>query len=115
MELKINEGIRPSQLELGRYATGELSAEEAAAVEARLDERAHAWLAAVDAGAAEVPDFDAQALRARAAQVSVAPAEPLPAPANRRWMRAVAVIAAIFLSYAASSGSSAQAAATSAR
>ena len=81
MDLNVNEGTRPSKLELGRYAAGELSAEERADLEARLDDEARAWLDEVSAAADSLPAFDPTALRARTATES-APAQP--APANNR-------------------------------
>lgn len=83
MDLNVNDGTRPSKLELSRYATGELSPDEASALEARLDEDGRAWLSEIDDAAASLPRFDAAALRARAGQ-AVSEAPPAPVPANNR-------------------------------
>ena len=61
------ENLRPSKLLLDRFATGELGAEEAEALEAHFDDRAHKHLDAVEAAKAEVPTIDLEGLRARAA------------------------------------------------
>lgn len=92
MDLNVNEGSRPSKLDLGRYAAGELSAEEAAAVEANLDDEGQAWLEAIEEARGSLPRFDAAALRARAGGTEVA-AQPAPAN-NRAWYGVLALLAA---------------------
>ena len=57
-----------SKLRLDRYHTGELSPEEAAIVEERLDDRARAHLEAV--AKVQVPPLDITALRARASRLA---------------------------------------------
>jgi hypothetical protein len=95
-----NDGSRPSHLQLDRYATGELSPDEAARVEASLDATSRAHLAAVENAAADLPPLDVAAVRRRAI---VDPARPLPAPVNdtrafrRWWMAGLAVAAALAL------------------
>lgn len=104
---------RPSRLLLDRYATGELSPDEAANVQARLDDAARVHLAAVEA--VDVPPVDVDALRARAAAMPERepfdayapsslgdPEETQPTPANRpfpAWIRylSLAVVAAVVL------------------
>jgi hypothetical protein len=74
-----NDGSRPSRLQLDRYATGELSPDEAARLEQSLDDAARAHLAAVEKARAELPPLDVGALRRRAV---VEPAAPMPRAAN---------------------------------
>lgn len=89
-----NEGERPSRFLLARYATGELSAEEAAALEARLDDEARAWLAELEATRSAVPAPDVAALRRRAG----APVEGAAPANNTRWYGLVMlVLAAVVL------------------
>ncbi|MBX2801438.1 MAG: hypothetical protein KTR31_27425 [Myxococcales bacterium] len=99
---------RISKLELDRFATGELSEEEAADVRARLDDKAREHLVALEEARAKVPALDIVALRARAARLpddqgehaappqqvatppalrpsSLAPPSEEPAVANRPW------------------------------
>lgn len=81
---------RPSKLELDRYLTGELDDAEARDLEARLDDRARAHIAAVEAARSEIPPVDVAALRARAAAqpgpvLAPAPAQPAPANNTRSW------------------------------
>jgi len=81
MDLQINEGDRPSRLQLYRYAAGELEGEERAAVEAHLstDDEARAF---VDSARATRPaPLDLPDLRDRAARQHHAP----PKGANRSW------------------------------
>ncbi|MCB9684888.1 MAG: hypothetical protein H6738_15780 [Alphaproteobacteria bacterium] len=90
-----NEGQRPSRLLLGRYASGELSADEAAALEARLDDRARQILAEIEAARTQVPPLDLAALRGRA---SATPAN------NNRWyglatLALAAVVLVVFLAF----------------
>ncbi|MCA9491454.1 MAG: hypothetical protein KC621_16090 [Myxococcales bacterium] len=91
-----NEGQRPSRLLLGRYASGELSPHEAAELEARLDDRARAVLAEIEAAKAQVPPLDLAALRRRADEQ---------APANNvRWyglatLALAAVVLVMFLAF----------------
>jgi hypothetical protein len=97
-----NDGTRPSKLELDRYATGELYASEAVALEARLDDRARAHLDAVAAARSQVPAFDAAALRARAtalpASATGSPGpNPLPANDNRSWLAGIGLLLAAAL------------------
>ncbi len=113
----LNEG-RPSKLELDRYATGELSEEEVSALEARLDDRARAHLAALEQVRSEVPPLDLAALRARAAAltdpVEALISEPAPEqpPANNargwRWLGpsllSLAAAAALWLGVARLTG-----------
>jgi len=95
-----NDGSRPSRLQLDRYATGELSPDEAARVERSLDDASRAHLAAVERARAELPPLDVAALRRHAV---VETAAPLPAPANdtrgfrRWWLMGLALAAAISL------------------
>ncbi len=95
-----NDGSRPSRLQLDRYATGELSADEAARLEASLDDPSRAHLAAVEQARADLPPLDVAALRRRAV---VEPAAPLAAPANDTrgfrgwWMTGLALAAAVAL------------------
>ncbi|MEN0061859.1 MAG: hypothetical protein AAGA48_06880 [Myxococcota bacterium] len=63
----MNEPHHLSKLVLDRYMTGELSPEEAAKVEAALDDRSRAHLEAIPKAKAELPALDIAALRARAA------------------------------------------------
>ncbi len=94
----INEGARPSTLELGRHATGEL---ELAA--SRLDAQARAHLDALQRSKARVPTFDIAAIRARAGELQDAPPQaqptaPVPSPANNwRWFAPLIVLAAVFV------------------
>lgn len=82
-----NEGQRPSRLLLGRYATGELSPEEAAAVEARLDETSRRVLAEMESARAAVRPLDVAALRRRERPAN-----------NARWYGlATLVLAAVVL------------------
>lgn len=100
----MNPESRPSKYLLDRYATGELSDEEAAAVRAQLDDRARAHLAAVAEVKDEVPAVDLDGLRARAASLPDAVASPENArvrPVNR-WLGlagllVVAALAFVFL------------------
>ncbi|MCB9679544.1 MAG: hypothetical protein H6737_30845 [Alphaproteobacteria bacterium] len=90
-----NDGNRPSHLTLARFATGELSAGEAAEVEqyvaAHPEARAH--LDAIEAARSEVRPFDLAALRARAATVpGEAGATPAPANDNRGFYALVPVL-----------------------
>ena len=73
-----SEGPVLGKLTLDRYAAGELSAEEAAVVEAHLaaDPDAQAHLDAVEAARADVPAFDFAALQQRAKTVEPAPPQP---------------------------------------
>ena len=91
MPLTVNEGDRPSRLELDRYATGELQGAERAAVEERLDARARAHL---DAVSAPPPPLDVQAVRARAEGLRAAHTPP---PANRplAWLAALVAAAVV--------------------
>ncbi len=95
MDLTPNDGTRPSLLELGRYASGELSEAERAEVEARMDDRARAWLDEVERARNALPAVDPGALRARAA---IREAPSLPRAANTvKWFGAAALLAAVFL------------------
>lgn len=86
MKIEFNEGERPSRLQLDRFLTGELSSAEAAEVAARIGEREELHLAAVKRARAEVPPFDARAIRARGG----------PRPANNtRWFGVFAAVAAV--------------------
>ena len=101
-----NDGQRPSRLELDRYATGELSAQERADLEARLDDRARAHLDAIElAAAARRPAPDWSELRRRAAEAPADAAAPPPANDTRgfaRWRPLIAVaVAAVALLIAA--------------
>jgi len=93
-----NEGTRPSRLQLDRYATGELSASESAAIEAWLADhpegRAH--LDALEAAKTKVRPFDASAMRRSALQV-LPEAPGIPAPANHPfpWRLVVGVAVAL--------------------
>ena len=90
MTLTPNDGSRPSHLALDRYATGELTPDEAAAVEASLDDAARAHLAAVERTRAELPPLDVAQLRRRA---DVEAAAPTPEAANNpRWMGPLALV-----------------------
>jgi hypothetical protein len=93
MTLIPNDGSRPSRLALDRYATGELDPQEAAAVEAALDDHARAHLAAVERTRAELPELDVAHLRRRA---DVEAASPAATPANDsqgfRWMGPIALV-----------------------
>ncbi|MEQ1571669.1 MAG: hypothetical protein ABMA64_38930, partial [Myxococcota bacterium] len=66
---RVNDGARPSHLALDRYATGELTDDERAALEPRLTDAGRAHLAAVERSRSEVAPFDADALRRRARSV----------------------------------------------
>ena len=116
-----SEDHRPSHLLLDRYATGELSDDEAAALEALLDDRARKHLDAI--ANVEVRPLDVAAIRARAAALPDAdehdvyglfgPRQPeaqvvqeppsMPVPANRwRWIGPlVGVLAAAVVLFAA--------------
>lgn len=103
----------PSKWLLDRYATGELSPDDAAAVEDRLDDAARAHLDAVAAARAEIPPVDVDALRSRArAQPDALPldayrptalADPAVArvvPANAwRWLGGIGVLVAAALAW----------------
>lgn len=86
--MKINDGSRPSRLELDRRATGETSGD--------VSDVSHA--AALEAEKARVPPFDWAALQSRAAAIDEAPA---PRAANRTWALwlapVLALAAALFL------------------
>lgn len=85
MKLHINDGDRPSRLELARQLVGEAPVQEPEAVEAlRAEVEAH-----------PPPAFDAEALRARAARIPASLGE-LPAPrAAANWGRWVGVFFAM--------------------
>jgi len=100
MNLNINEGDRPSLLELGRLASHELSDDEAAALDARLGANERDVLDQIEAARQRVRPFDAASLRQRA--TALVPAAPdTPEPANRSgrglWMALFAVAAAVLL------------------
>ena len=76
MDLVINDGQRPSRLQIDRQLTGEID-----------DPEVRAWLAQNPVDLPEVPPFDAQALRARATVV------PAPVPANNHRFFAVVALA----------------------
>jgi hypothetical protein len=102
MNLPINEGQRPSRLELDRYHTGELTPSEAEALEGRLGDPEHAHLAEVASAKQHVRPFDAAALRARAMAggTSLQAAPATPAPANRPswlWVAPLLLAAAVLL------------------
>lgn len=96
MKLQLNDGGRPSRLDLGRAVAGEIPVDPAheAATTALREE----------ASSAAVPAFDAQALRARAAalpEVAVsAPALPPAANTAWRWVLSFAAMAAAVLFFA---------------
>lgn len=91
-----NEGDRPSQLTLARYATGELDAATRTEIARWLEEHpeGRAWLAELEAARSDVPAFDAAGVRSRAA-IHV------PEPANRpfpwRLLAPILVAAAVLL------------------
>jgi hypothetical protein len=93
-----NDGSRPSRLQLDRYATGELTPEERARVEASFDASSRAHLAAVEQARADLPPLDLALLRRR---VVVEPATAHAAPVNdtrafrRWWLAGLAVAAAL--------------------
>jgi hypothetical protein len=95
MNLHPNDGDRPSLLQLGRLASGELDDAEADALRARLDDQGRATLAEIEAARHQVRPFDATALRQRAADAQPAPS--VPAPANRAWLGAFVALAAALL------------------
>jgi len=100
MNLDLNEGDRPSLLQLGRFSTGELSIEEAAEIEAFIttSPEAQAHLAAVEAARSDVPAFDMAALRERSTELD----RPTAANNNRGFMALVSVLlmAAVALLFA---------------
>lgn len=80
-----NEGQRHSRFHLDRYLTGELSADDAAAVATHLTEADEAHFDAVRQARAQLPPFDAHQIRSRAQR-----------PANNTaWYRAVGAVAAL--------------------
>ena len=91
-----NDGDRPSLLELGRLAAGELDDAQASALRDRLDADSQRTLDEIEAARGQMPAFDAEALRRRAATVVQAPS-PTPAPANRAWLGAFVALAAALL------------------
>ena len=72
----INPGTRPSRLELGRHATGEV----------RLDVGEHPYLSALEAERARVEPFDFEVLRARSERL-VDPAPARTTPTTPWWRR----------------------------
>lgn len=96
--LSHNEGERPSRLQLDRYATGELTDAERAAIEAWLADhpegRAH--LADVEAATSKVRPLDAARIRRDTLQV-LPEAPAIPHPANRPfpWRMVVGVAIAM--------------------
>ncbi len=88
-------GSHVSRLTLDRYAAGELSADEAAAVEAHVASHpeARAHLDAIEAARADVPAFDFATLKARAGTAEAPSTTPaIPEPANdTRGFRALMV------------------------
>jgi len=81
--LDINEGDRPSRLELGRQLTGELPLAFAGEDTSHLD----TFALEVEASRARLPAFDLEVLRAAAERLEEAPPEPPPA-VKKPWWRA---------------------------
>lgn len=91
----INDGLRPSRMELARFATGELEGEYKKRIEAWLVDHPEdlAWLAEVEQAREDTPPFSRDLIHARA---QAGPPQPVqiigedlrpPAPANNyRWM-----------------------------
>ena len=82
--LDINEGDRPSRLELGRQLTGELPQTFAG------DERLDAFARAIEASRPALPAFDLEVLRAAAERLEDDDRQPVaPTPAEKKpWWRA---------------------------
>jgi len=103
MTLPVNEGDRPSRLELARYATAELDDEARAAVEAWLADHPEGrqWLESLERARDQVAPFDADAIRARAARAEPDAAPAIPSPANRpslaQWLTPLIAVAAVAL------------------
>jgi hypothetical protein len=96
-----NRGDRPSLLQLGRYAAGELDEQARHKLESELDADARRVLSEMEAARSSMPALDVASLRARAAAL---PAQPVPLPANntwgfRAWMPALALAAALLLTF----------------
>lgn len=92
-----NDGERPSRLLLARYATGELTGDERAAIEQWLADHpeGRAFLDEIEAARGQVAPFDAADLRRRASPVAEVPEVPVPAnrPFPLRWLIPVLVAA----------------------
>jgi hypothetical protein len=96
LEKLINQGERPSRLELGQLFTGELDDDLAARIRGRVDERSQAstWLEGLAQARDEVAPFDAELLRKRAFRIqeeeqrqAEREATRTQAPARSAWWR----------------------------
>jgi len=103
LEDRINDGARPSRLEVGRLFTGELQGAEAEAMRQRVlaDPRAERWLRELQEARDRIPPFDAEILRKGAFRLAErdraaqrAPAGAASAPWWRRWIPVLAAVAA---------------------
>lgn len=91
--MNVNDGQRPSRLALDRYATGELSAEEAAALGARLDAPAQRHLDTLEEAKRAMPPLDLARVRQRAAALEAPPA----ANNTRNWVVGLLLAAVLLL------------------
>jgi hypothetical protein len=93
-----NPGVRPSQLQLARYVTGELTGTERVAIEALLDQDpdSRAAVEELRAASSAAPAVDVAALRARAQAVPLE-RPTTPEPANRAWVVSLLALAAALL------------------
>lgn len=72
--MNLNDGQRPSHLELDRYTTGELGPDDARKLEARLDAEARRYLEVLAETKRSLPPLDLAAVRARARAIDAPPA-----------------------------------------
>jgi hypothetical protein len=93
LEQLINQGERPSRLELGQLFTKELDEEQAARIRDRATQqpRAAAWLEGLEQARGQVAPFDPEILRKRAFRIQEdgqrQAEREAPAPARRAWWR----------------------------